>query len=649
MIPSTDVNITREGNLAGEKIEMSFDQTALIHLQSVLTDLYSDPELACLREYSTNAWDSHVEAGNTAPIIVETPGTFNPFLKIKDFGVGLDAEGIRNVYSKYGASTKRSTNEQTGMLGLGCKAALTYSPQFTVVGVKNNIKTVVVISRDAEGRGVMEIISEDSTTESNGVEIMIPVAKSSDFRVKANRFFKFWKPGTVLLNGADPSKLFNKDFRQIADDLFITDDAYHGDFVVMGNVSYHAKAGSIGPRDTWKRKYSVVSFVPIGSLHFTPSREQLHYTPQTLAKLNDINKKLNASIIRAAQDEINLQTTGNDAMLAYKRWQSQLPSTYVLHWRGHELNSVFETTVDNKIHGYRPGVKNSTSYESVVAFDDLSRAVIIINDYTNSIVSPATKTKIKYYVENVLKQSYSGRIILAKNVPGTVFLADVQKVISWSDIAAIKVPRVGKEFKPVLWPTVGDYGYIQDADISKYKNVYWIERNRRRSYDRPDSIIDKKTDVLVSLPANRVDVFKKAYPNAQHVEQMLRAKAIAAIDKITEADYDRLSMSSSDVELLKNLDPYQVDSPEIKKAISIAKNTKYSPSYLEAQRLNKDLQTWGYKAEVIGSRKEVSVLGADRYPLLAHIRVWQLNSDFSKRHFYLYINAVYAAKKGKLR
>ena len=41
-------------------------------------------------------------------------------------------EDIHSIYSQYGESTKRGTNAQNGMLGLGCKSALTYTNQFTM-------------------------------------------------------------------------------------------------------------------------------------------------------------------------------------------------------------------------------------------------------------------------------------------------------------------------------------------------------------------------------------------------------------------------------------------------------------------------------------------------------------------------------------
>ena len=51
-----------------QDVRMSLDTQSIQHLMAVLTDLYSDPVLAVIREYATNARDSHIEAGNPDPI-----------------------------------------------------------------------------------------------------------------------------------------------------------------------------------------------------------------------------------------------------------------------------------------------------------------------------------------------------------------------------------------------------------------------------------------------------------------------------------------------------------------------------------------------------------------------------------------------------
>jgi hypothetical protein len=182
-----------QSTLTGQRTDMSFDENSLVHIMSILTDLYSDPELAIIREYATNAYDSHVEAGVERPIEVTLPTALAPFFKVRDFGVGLSAEEIHTIYSKYGASTKRETNEQTGMLGLGCKSALTYIDQFTLIAIKDNIRSTVNIGRNENGSGSLTVVESTPTIESPGVEIIIPVSnKYGEFETLAVRGIDKW-------------------------------------------------------------------------------------------------------------------------------------------------------------------------------------------------------------------------------------------------------------------------------------------------------------------------------------------------------------------------------------------------------------------------------------------------------------------------
>src|SRR4051812_4240346 len=131
MIPDRNAAVIQD-NVGGERVLMSIDPEAEEMVIKSLTDLYNDPEYAVVREYSTNAWDAHVEAGVTRPVEITLPTRWDPVLKIQDFGIGMTADDMRDTYSKYGTSTKRTTNSQTGMLGFGCKSALTYTQAFTV-------------------------------------------------------------------------------------------------------------------------------------------------------------------------------------------------------------------------------------------------------------------------------------------------------------------------------------------------------------------------------------------------------------------------------------------------------------------------------------------------------------------------------------
>jgi DNA topoisomerase VI subunit B len=114
-------------------------QSNIGHIFGILRNqLYSNKPLAIIREYCTNAFDAHIDAGiPSRPIEVSFPTAFKNSLTIRDFGKGLSESGVYDIFVSYGESTKRGTNEQVGMLGLGSKSAFCYVNDFTITSYHN--------------------------------------------------------------------------------------------------------------------------------------------------------------------------------------------------------------------------------------------------------------------------------------------------------------------------------------------------------------------------------------------------------------------------------------------------------------------------------------------------------------------------------
>jgi DNA topoisomerase VI subunit B len=147
--------------------------------------------------HCTAAFDSDVPTHR--PIQIKLPTQFDHYLVIQDFGLGLSIDDITEIYSRYGASTKRDTDDQTGMLGLGSKSALTYATQFTMTSVKNGVKAEVLISVKTNGAGVMEVMDTSTTTEPNGVRITIPTRPDNDFKAKGKPAEEFSREDKLAL------------------------------------------------------------------------------------------------------------------------------------------------------------------------------------------------------------------------------------------------------------------------------------------------------------------------------------------------------------------------------------------------------------------------------------------------------------------
>jgi Histidine kinase-, DNA gyrase B-, and HSP90-like ATPase len=641
MKPAVLNNIERTGNLHGESVAMTVDANSIEHIMSLLTDLYSDPELAVIREYSTNALDSHVEAGNSAPIEVYTPGPLNPNFRVKDYGVGMDSETIRNVYSKYGASTKRNTDAQVGMLGLGCKSALTYAPQFTVTGVKDGIKTIVAISRDEKGRGVMEIISITKTNDPNSVEINIPVAgQRNSFAEKAKKFFSFWKSGTVLLNGEEPNL---PELTRLSENLYLSPDNSFGDYLVMGNVAYPVKEGMLTNGNYYYRHYSVVAFIEIGEANFVPSREELHYTAKTNATIERVKTDVAAGMREAAQAEINNAKTGTAAVDSYVKWNKMMSRRLGrMYWNSSEIETEYRG-VNLWTYSINPG-RNSTSHVNDISYDCVKNAVLRVVDFFNEDLCPADKSKIRSYING--HNIEHGSVIVTGVLPGAPFTDDFETV-SFKEILKYKPIRnksvPGQKTISVNWPTVTKYGHVvRKTVLDPTKTIYWIERNRRNDFGKILNLLGDNAQ-LVAVPTNRVNSFNKQYPAAINLKVWLTTRTQDALDKLEPSDYAKMSLSDHDIKILNKIDASKIKDQRIVTAASVARGVEYSAAYKAFMAANDWLDKLDFGRLKI-DREDKSVFNEKDYPMLAAISWWQM--DGLKGHAELYINAVFDSTKG---
>lgn len=143
---------------------------------------YSDPIGSIIREITSNAYDAHIEAGTTKPVLVQIDET-DSNIKILDFGVGLSPDRVRDVFTKFFSSTKRDDNNQIGAFGLGAKSPLSYSEVFQVrTKYGNQIYEYAVMKSD----GIPDMVKVDECSyeemteecpwdkDENGTEISIP-------------------------------------------------------------------------------------------------------------------------------------------------------------------------------------------------------------------------------------------------------------------------------------------------------------------------------------------------------------------------------------------------------------------------------------------------------------------------------------------
>ncbi|QOI67534.1 rIIA-like protein [Streptomyces phage Beuffert] len=637
MRPNTAI-AERQGDLGGEKVQMTFDQNSLAHLMSVLTDLYSDPELAVIREYSTNAYDAQLRAGVVRPIEVVTPNQLSPFFKVKDYGIGMDATDIREIYSQYGASTKRDSDDQVGMLGLGCKSALTYTNSFTVSAVKNGVKTLVVVSRSEDGSGVMEILSEAETTDPNGVEIIVPVKSYNQFEQKAKSFFRFWDEDTVLLNGKPVQRISG---RVISDNMLIA-SGLNQDYVVMGNVPYQISSGFSISNRGYGYQNGVVARVEIGDVSFTPSREALHYTIRTKETIKRLQEEYAAGIKDALQRDVDAAETNKDAVMAYFEWSKILYGSISRAPKIVYKGKNIPTHVSVKNFLYKMTSSRYAVQEGSGLYLDNMMDIPVIHGFKFHKVASHHREKIRLWCSKVGITSHS--VIIVDEVPEDykTWVGDDQ-LYSWeTEVKVVKkdrpkvvrrekveydVYREGTARRESI--TLEEFPDVEMVLVSapELKNVdyHWFNTFKEIF---PDMMI-------VRIPTTRWAKFERDFGKTQSLRDFLEEHSQDAADLLTEDDKTYMHLDWHARRALPRLDDKKIDDPQLARFIRVTRRDGESNEIRNYKRIN-SLCAGIHANQVDVEYKQYSPF--IDYPLLSGLGD---NKNDVYAHAVIYVNAVY--------
>lgn len=305
MIPSVVERVAVTNASESVSFDISLNDSA--HLMEVLRDtLYTDKILAVLREYASNAWDEHRMSGKgDVPIRVTLPSDKpgERFLTIRDFGRGMSPDEMQNVFVRYGASSKRTTDQVVGTLGVGCKSGFSYVDSFEVTSFHNGMKRTYVAVMDQSNKGQLNLLDEQPTTET-GFEIRVAV-KPHDvhtFRAKAETLFSFFSPRPDI-NIELPVACHGESLKSGV--LFSGVNQWTA---VMGCVPYRLDMRQIeSVPDFVKAGTSGVLFFDIGEVQVSASREELRYSEKTkvavLARVDDLMLEY-AEKVRISLDNI---------------------------------------------------------------------------------------------------------------------------------------------------------------------------------------------------------------------------------------------------------------------------------------------------------------------------------------------------------
>lgn len=483
-----DQEITIESSGIQSQSFFKLDEENLAHLFKILRDsTYSNKPLALLREYSTNAYDAHVEANKAdTPIKVVLPNYIQNTLKIRDYGFGLDEEDIYNVYASYGKSTKRNSNLAVGYMGIGCKCAFCYSSSFTIVSYHNGIKKTYSAYLDETNIGKIAKVNETPTDET-GLEIIIDVKREDiyTFQKEALNFFAEFNPTPVLVNF---------DYKLEAPSFIVREEGYgifknHNKHILrMGNVDYPFSSYDLELDACFQRTY-VKIYAEIGDVIPVTSREALDFNKKTKDYIQNqmklIKEKMSQALINEFEncsshyafeklwkERYHLRTVLN---LDYKHSKYTPSSFDIKKYYEHTEWKMCEN--DNKsfkkVSTFNLNSKIFLYVTGELTLQDVRSRLINLNDRNGYIFKFDTREEMdKFRNEpellglettdiSTLKEGQIVRNYKLKNKRGKAVQAEIYEFVanrnlladSWKEATTLEEPKVYvliKNFKPVL-------------------------------------------------------------------------------------------------------------------------------------------------------------------------------------------------------
>ncbi len=310
--------------------------------QILSSGVYSDIHLAIIRELSTNAWDSHIDAKTTNKAFrVHLPNRMDPTFRIRDFGTGLSHDDVMKVYTTYFESTKTNTNDQNGCLGLGSKSPFAYTQQFLVTSWFEGKKRTYSMFIGEEGIPTVELKRCIDSDEPNGIEVTFACHSTSDqeiFKRRAEKVYRHFPLKPVTLGNYKLSLPVRKASR-IGKGWRLYDDISQP-HAIMGWISYPIDTSQIDCTTLIEEAGIEIDF-SIGDIEISADRESLQYTKRTKESITQKLIEINDALSKSLSQEFDQYPSLWDARLAkYQRkrklsWRS-LESKFLnnVKWRG---------------------------------------------------------------------------------------------------------------------------------------------------------------------------------------------------------------------------------------------------------------------------------------------------------------------------
>jgi len=398
-----NVITTKQKVISSEGIsskDCSFDTEDSGYMASLLRDsIYSNKELAAIRETTTNAMDSHFDSGiQDKPIHVKLPTLEDKTCSIRDFGNGISFERMDTAYNLFGKSTKREDNfqseNQAGCFGIGRFAPLAIegNDSFIVKTFQNGKLGVYEVRINDKNNNTVYNIGTFDTDQPNGLEISFSIGdcEVNYFNRTAKECFSFFSVLPVITN--DPSFSFGDHIPEFDFEKDLSDGVKYKirrkndgqKKVIMANIAYNFDKHELLRKiessfsekdynniDDLLNSFSIHLYVLPKEVSFPPSRENLTLDKKTVINLGNYFLKIYDNLVEDYSKKISATKTLKEALALSKKVFPFYRKVYdELSFNGVFLNIFHPFKISGKNYYFRSKVRG---YGRVLKSDNTDR------------------------------------------------------------------------------------------------------------------------------------------------------------------------------------------------------------------------------------------------------------------------------------
>ena len=507
-----------------ESEQFSIGNVSLI-LDILRSKMYSSPVKAIIQEVASNARDANREVGkHDVPISIKLPNRFDPNLCIQDYGPGITPERMKDVVIKYGVSTKRDSNEETGGFGLGFKTPWSYTDSFVIIS--NTPEQGRMVSReyvayiDETRQGTLSLLRTiDDTDREQGTTVQVAISPRdfSDFANKTRDICYHWEPRPEILGSSDfVWDLHNED----KDNWIVKEGRWSVNLrsssisfggrnyfkAILDGIPYEISSREVLKEDRGYKLSKIINYAKIllhfnvGEVSVSANRESLEYTDKTVSAIQERLEEVQGAIEKETIKVLEKSEHLADAE------QIAIDSMSLIDLRGHKWNGITITRSRNIYIGgggrvykfrYSPGEKPSRNTTSLTLHKD----TLYVLDDTDGVY-PSYSRLYNIFVQN---PGYVMALVFKPTSDESLENFKKNEKIEWlgylklSDFEPIKLPQSNNSQKKSNTNKCfviknGRLLANNDVDFTKGEGV-WVSFNRGNIFVTQDNGYRRYTSV----------------------------------------------------------------------------------------------------------------------------------------------------------